>query len=163
MASNMMHQLHLKPYPGQLSSSPRFSAPIAMNRPCNSNTSTYTAKLFSSFSNPSRFVVANTTASNEIVLVTPEQPFKGTSLNVLNMSDDQIMNHMYAGHHHVDHDADKNFDPNSVFVVVDNILKQATHTVDIALLELSLLAQKINISLLLRKMQTVLCRRQIGN
>ncbi|KAE8007879.1 hypothetical protein FH972_004440 [Carpinus fangiana] len=49
-------------------------------------------------------------------------------LNVLTMSDEQILNLISATHGHVS--SDENFDADSVFVVVKNVLKRATHIVD---------------------------------
>jgi hypothetical protein len=59
--------------------------------------------------------------------VTAQQPNEG-ELNVLTMSDEQILNLISATHGHVS--SDENFDADSVFVVVKNILKRATHIVD---------------------------------
>ena len=64
-------------------------------------------------------------ASNNIVLVTSQKVIK-TELSVLTMPDDQIMNHIYATHVH----NDEKFDVDSLFVVVENILKRATAVVD---------------------------------
>ncbi|XP_062150218.1 protein SIEVE ELEMENT OCCLUSION B-like [Alnus glutinosa] len=55
-----------------------------------------------------------------------QQAAKG-ELSVLTMSDDQIMNKIHATH---DDHADETFDPDSLFIVAQNILKRATHIVD---------------------------------
>ena len=64
-------------------------------------------------------------ASNNIVLVTSQKVIK-TELSVLTMPDDHIMNHIYATDVH----NDEKFDADSLFVVVENILKHATAVVD---------------------------------
>ena len=64
-------------------------------------------------------------ASNKILLVTSQKVIK-TELSVLTMPDDHIMNHIYATHVH----NDEKFDVDSLFVVVENILKRATAVVD---------------------------------
>ncbi len=64
-------------------------------------------------------------ASNKILLVTSQKVIK-TEPSVLTMPDDQIMNHIYATHVH----NDEKFDVDSLFVVVENILKRATAVVD---------------------------------
>ncbi|XP_050239507.1 protein SIEVE ELEMENT OCCLUSION B-like isoform X1 [Quercus robur] len=65
-------------------------------------------------------------ASANIVLASAQQPIKA-ELRVLTMSDEQIMNHIYATHVHAD---DDNFDEDSLFAIVENILKHATVVAD---------------------------------
>ncbi|KAL4643401.1 hypothetical protein ACB092_02G089300 [Castanea dentata] len=61
-------------------------------------------------------------ANNKIALASAQQPIKA-ELSVFTMSDEQIMNHIYATHVHAD---DDNFDEDSLFSIVENILKHAT-------------------------------------
>ncbi|GLT55804.1 hypothetical protein SLA2020_288920 [Shorea laevis] len=63
--------------------------------------------------------------ASKLLLATAKQAING-ELSVLTMSDDQIMNQIYATHVH----ADENFDADSLFVVVENVLKRATLIVD---------------------------------
>ena len=65
-------------------------------------------------------------ASVNIVLASAQQPIK-PKLKVLTMSDEQIMNYIYATHVHAD---DDNFDEDSLFAIVENILKHATIVAD---------------------------------
>ena len=65
-------------------------------------------------------------ASANIVLASAQQPIKA-ELRVLTMSDEQITNHIYATHVHAD---DDNFDEDSLFAIVENILKRATVVAD---------------------------------
>ncbi|KAG7996908.1 hypothetical protein I3843_01G184500 [Carya illinoinensis] len=64
-------------------------------------------------------------ATNKILLATTQLPIKA-EINVLTMSDDQIMNTIYATHVH----GDEKFDVDSLFVVTENILQRATHLVE---------------------------------
>ncbi|KAG6732719.1 protein SIEVE ELEMENT OCCLUSION B-like [Carya illinoinensis] len=64
-------------------------------------------------------------ATNKILLATAQQPVKA-EINVLTMSDDQIMNTIYATHVH----GDEKFDVDSLFVVTENIIQRATHLVE---------------------------------
>ena len=65
-------------------------------------------------------------ASTNIVLASAQQPIKA-ELRVLTMPDEQIMNHIYVTHVHAD---DDNFDEDSLFAIVENILKHATVVAD---------------------------------
>ena len=65
-------------------------------------------------------------ASANIVLASAQQPIKA-ELRVLTMSDEQITNHIYTTHVHAD---DDNFDEDSLFAIVENILKRATVVAD---------------------------------
>ena len=65
-------------------------------------------------------------ASVNIVLASAQQPIKA-KLRVLTMPDEQIMNHIYVTHVHPD---DDNFDEDSLFAIVENILKRATVVAD---------------------------------
>ncbi|KAG6732722.1 hypothetical protein I3842_01G191900 [Carya illinoinensis] len=71
-------------------------------------------------------------ATNKILLATTQLPIKA-EINVLTMSDDQIMNTIYATHVH----GDEKFDVDSLttrkmclFVVTENIRQRATHLVE---------------------------------
>ncbi|XP_062168361.1 protein SIEVE ELEMENT OCCLUSION B-like [Alnus glutinosa] len=63
-------------------------------------------------------------ASN-VVLASSQQPKKG-DLSLFALSDVEIMNQIYATHVH----NDEKFDVESLFIVVENILKRATQIVD---------------------------------
>ena len=65
-------------------------------------------------------------ASSKIVLASAQQPIKA-KLSVLTMSDKEITDHIYATHVHAD---DDNFDEDSLFAIVENILKRATVVAD---------------------------------
>jgi hypothetical protein len=64
------------------------------------------------------------------LLITTAKPAINGELSVLSMSDEQIMNQIYATHVH----ADEKFDADSLFVVVENVLKRATLIVDNAVM-----------------------------
>ncbi|XP_040995952.1 uncharacterized protein LOC121242106 [Juglans microcarpa x Juglans regia] len=125
MATDKMLLLNLKAYPhGQLPSKfhPRFSVPTVMiNRP--SYCTTYKRQLIltcPSSSNVTRFVIANTVAaSSEMLLSTAEQPiYEGGSGVLTPFHADQTT--LDAG--------------SSLLFVVENILNQAAHMADTALL-----------------------------
>lgn len=63
-------------------------------------------------------------ASN-VVLASPQQPNKG-DLSLFTLSDHDILNQIYATHVH----DDEKFDVESLFVIVENILKRSTQIVD---------------------------------
>ncbi len=63
-------------------------------------------------------------ASN-VVSASSQQPKKG-DLSLFTLSDLEIMNQIYATHVH----NDEKFDVESLFIVVENILKRATQIVD---------------------------------
>jgi hypothetical protein len=66
-------------------------------------------------------------ASNAVlpVLASSQQPKKG-DLSLFAFSDHEIMNQIYATHVH----DDEKFDVESLFIVVENILKRATQVAD---------------------------------
>ena len=59
------------------------------------------------------------------VVHTTQQTIAG-ELSLFSMSDEKILDEIYATHVH----ADESFDDDSLFVIVENILKRATQTVD---------------------------------
>ncbi|XP_075653771.1 protein SIEVE ELEMENT OCCLUSION B-like [Castanea sativa] len=65
-------------------------------------------------------------ASSKIVLASAQKAIKA-ELSVLTMSDEQITDQIYATHVHAD---DDNFDEDSLFAIVENILKRATVVAD---------------------------------
>jgi hypothetical protein len=69
--------------------------------------------------------VCNTNMASNVVLASSQQPKKG-DLSLFASSDLEIMNQIYATHVH----NDEKFDVESLFIVVENILKRATQIVD---------------------------------
>jgi hypothetical protein len=64
-------------------------------------------------------------ASN-VVSASSQQPKKGDLISLFALSDLEIMNEIYATHVHTN----GKFDVESLFIVVENILKRATQIVD---------------------------------